>query len=125
MDSEAVINFGENQPRYVIGRITNGLGAETDITYSALGTGGHYTRLDATAIDAPVFPLGQSVSPLLCGIESAYDVIDDWCGQYEINTANDLYTALNQDWAEVLPSADGFVGRWGTRDIPAANNTSP
>ncbi|WP_444897186.1 RHS repeat-associated core domain-containing protein [Microbulbifer sp. SSSA005] len=70
----------------VIEKITNGLGAQTHITFGSSVTSGHYARLDIGA-----------VLESHCGSGNT-DAIEDWCTQYGVSTTSDFYRALNSDW---------------------------
>jgi|GEM_PF-1135489 len=80
-------------PVNVIGKITNGLGAETDIVYGSLTHSGHYTRRDI------------STSTLTRCESAAYDAIslderdsDYWCEDYKVADLADYYGYLNDNW---------------------------
>ncbi len=77
-----------------ISRITNGLGAVTNIQYQALGLSDHYERLTiATTTTQQEF------------------CIYGYCGSYPLDAAdaNGFYTALNGEWA--LPPASQTLGK--------------
>lgn len=80
---------GVNKPRFVIGSITNGLGAKTKIAYGALTTGGHYARLNVDAASEPFF----YCSKLPVGSQPFSS-----CAEYYAPNLPEFYSALNSDW---------------------------
>ncbi|MFV8782931.1 RHS repeat-associated core domain-containing protein [Microbulbifer sp. SA54] len=84
-------------PVNVIDKITNGLGAETDVTYGALTNSGHYTRRDintTTQNRCETASYGGVSDPNL-GVTSAA-----WCQDYAVADLADYYSALNDDWSD-------------------------
>ncbi|UTW45819.1 VCBS repeat-containing protein [bacterium SCSIO 12696] len=86
----------QNVPTNRITSVTNGLGAETNITYGTLATSGHYQRVNVGSTthtyDGPCFP------------ENPYDEdeeeFDPGECEYTYSTANvgDFYSMLNGGW---------------------------
>lgn len=88
---------GAHQPRLLISRITNGLGAETDIDYGALSTSGHYARLDVSS--------GSHETCVPTGLSH------DWCMEYEKENGSMFYAALNGNWDTSLPVGTQTLGK--------------
>ncbi len=85
-------NNPSEQPHNVITKITNGLGADTDITYGSLSRSGHYERVAvATGDDCQTFEFY-------------------WSTQKYCNAdADAFYATLNGDWD--LPEGSDTLGR--------------
>jgi len=86
-------NFGVNQARNVITKITNGLSADIDITYGSLSNSGHYERITIGT---------TSQESQFCWYQGGT------CQNYTYTVADTVgfYSALNGDW-----------------DIPAGSHT--
>ncbi|MBB3063009.1 RHS repeat-associated core domain-containing protein, partial [Microbulbifer rhizosphaerae] len=72
-------------PVNVIEKITNGLGAETEISYGSLSNSGHYARL----------ALGTTTENR-CHYEPEVDL--EWCSQFQVADTESFYSALNDPW---------------------------
>ncbi|UTW45943.1 VCBS repeat-containing protein [bacterium SCSIO 12696] len=94
--SKVYLSTQQNVPTNRITGVTNGLGAETNITYGTLATSGHYQRVNVGSTvhtyDGPCFP------------DNPYDEDEeefdpDEC-HYTYSTANvgDFYSMLNGGW---------------------------
>ncbi|MBB3059200.1 FG-GAP-like repeat-containing protein, partial [Microbulbifer rhizosphaerae] len=70
-------------PVNVIEKITNGLGAETDIAYGSLANSGHYTHL---VLDTTTESHDEPEVNLQCG------------GEYRVASTGSFYSALNDSW---------------------------
>ena len=82
-------------PVNVIDKITNGLGAETQIGYGALTNSGHYARRDITAtterrcdiaVYGDLYPVADSQN-------------NPWCRNQEVADLSAYYGYLNDDWS--------------------------
>ncbi|MCK7598028.1 FG-GAP-like repeat-containing protein [Microbulbifer sp. CAU 1566] len=83
-------------PVNVIDKITNGIGAQTDIAYGALTNSGHYTRRDintTTQNRCETASYGGMSDPNM-GVTGAA-----WCQDYAVADLADYYSALNDDWS--------------------------
>ena len=97
----------QNAPVNHITRITNGLGAETDIHYGTLATSGHYSRLNVgtttTTFSGPCVNFNPiSGMPMFSG-ECYYDKT--------LAHTDDFYRELNQDWELQLPAGSDTLGK--------------
>ncbi|WP_406828404.1 RHS repeat-associated core domain-containing protein [Microbulbifer sp. ARAS458-1] len=83
-------------PVNVIDKITNGIGADTNITYGALTNSGHYTRRDITTTTqnrCETATYGGSAPN--SGVTGAV-----WCQDYAVADLAEYYGALNDDWSD-------------------------
>ncbi|WP_444889448.1 RHS repeat-associated core domain-containing protein [Microbulbifer sp. DLAB2-AA] len=106
-------------PVNVIEKITNGLGAETDINYGSLSNSGHYARL----------AVGSTVEDR-CFYETEVDL--KWCGQFTVADTASFYAALNDQWqgdqrlGKLSPTLElmgpMFVVTHVNSDAPIGNN---
>ncbi|WP_444896249.1 Ig-like domain-containing protein [Microbulbifer sp. SSSA005] len=76
----------------VISKITNGLGAETYITYSATNTSGHYAQLG----------IGVALSGYCSRVSNSDSNVEDWCLTNKVASSSEFYQALNSDWQHSL-----------------------
>jgi len=103
-------NLGANQPRNVITKITNGLGADTDITYGSLSNSGHYERLTVGTI---------TQENEFCGYW--YQSTNNCVGSYTFSSSSSpsFYSALNGNWA--VPAGSHTLGK----DVNGDGNNDP
>ncbi|MCX2783662.1 PQQ-binding-like beta-propeller repeat protein [Microbulbifer thermotolerans] len=81
-------------PVNVIEKITNGLGAETDIAYGSLTHSGHYTRRDIAATTEKRCDNVHYGDTWVEPVEEHYP----WCRDYAVADLADYYGYLNDAW---------------------------
>jgi RHS repeat-associated protein len=101
------LSKGAGEPRHVIARITNGFGAETDIVYGALSTGGRYERATVST---------NTTEQEFCEVIPAPFGGGEYCGSYTLVTANadDFYENINGPWK--LPAGAHTLGKDSNND---------
>jgi len=83
-------NLGAHQARNVITKITNGLGADTDISYGSLSNSGHYERINV-------------------GTTTGQNCWGTYCWDYTTANVGGFYTALNGPWD--IPTGSHTFGK--------------
>ncbi|WP_175453026.1 PQQ-binding-like beta-propeller repeat protein [Microbulbifer yueqingensis] len=93
--AELYLARGFRVPVNVVEKVTNGLGAETDISYGSLTNSGHYKRRDVSATTEERCKSAKYSDGLY---EPGLGDFAEWCRDYAVADLADYYGYLNDAW---------------------------